>query len=119
MKDKMLGGNISPKCEYCEFSTPTNDAIRCSAPKRALCQKIGAVKNTSMIFLNVNRNYTRQRPNFQKAILRFNINSRPRDKSSLGRLFFDKKSEYILKRLKKRIKVIYYYNQNFIQKEQL
>ena len=44
-------------------------AIRCSAPKRALCQKIGTVKNTSMIFLNVNRNYTRQRPNFQKAIL--------------------------------------------------
>lgn len=95
-------------------------AIRCSAPKRALCQKIGAVKNTGMIFLNVSQNYTRQRPNFQKAILRFNITAVRETKAVLGRLFFfDKKSEYILKRLKKRIKVIYYYNQNFIQKEQL
>ena len=37
MKDKMLGGNISPKCEYCEFSTPTNDGDTVLCPKN--CKK--------------------------------------------------------------------------------
>ena len=36
MKDKMLGGNISPKCEYCEFSTPTNDGDTVLCPKKGV-----------------------------------------------------------------------------------
>ena len=39
MKDKMLGGNISPKCEYCEFSTPTNDGDTVLCPKKGVVSK--------------------------------------------------------------------------------
>lgn len=39
MKDKMLGGDVSPKCEYCEFSTPTkgDDTVLC--PKKGVVSK--------------------------------------------------------------------------------
>ena len=86
----MLGGNISPKCEYCEFSTPTNDGDTVLCPKKgALCQKIGAVKKYKYDIFKREPKLHPTAPEFlQKAILRFNITAVRETKAVLGRLFF-------------------------------
>lgn len=36
MKDKLLGGDISPKCEYCEFARRSPDGETVLCPKKGI-----------------------------------------------------------------------------------
>ena len=44
MKQKILGENITPKCEYCRFGTPTADKTAVLCRRRGVTEKEDACK---------------------------------------------------------------------------
>ena len=88
MKDKMLGGNISPKCEYCEFSTPTNDGDTVLCPKKGVVSKDWCCKKYKYDIFKREPKLPPTAPEFSKSDFEINITAVRETKAVLGRLFF-------------------------------